>query len=283
LALFGIPKAWLSASLLGIIGLGLWCEALAEARASEGGGPKIAIIIDDLGYDRRLGEAALAVPGAMTYAFLPHTPYARELAERAHEQDKQVMLHLPMESHRGDRLGMGGLTLDMPKARFLQTLDAALASVPHAAGVNNHMGSLLTRDPTAMRWLMSDLRGREMFFIDSRTTAKSLAEKVARKQLVGCASRQVFLDNETDREKIHRQFQRLIESAKHNGSAIAIGHPHTTTLAVLAEQVPKLAAQGVELVHASELTTEGRNPWHAYSSPWLKDVKSWKRLPSPIY
>ncbi len=244
---------------------------------------KIALIIDDLGNHKSAGEAALALPGKVTYAFLPHTPHAWEQATKAHLIDKEVMLHLPMESHHGNRLGKGGLTLEMPKVEFIDTLKESLASVPYAAGINNHMGSLLTRDPTAMRWLMSSIRNDDLFFIDSRTTEKTVAGKVAQKNLIDSASRDIFLDNEEDKEKIRKQFYKLVELAKITGQAIGIGHPYPETVAILAEELPKLEALGVELVPASELTNEGNRSWHASSSPLPKDVKNSKQSQSPIF
>lgn len=269
--------------LAGFIGLYCTMSMAAEFPGAMSSKPKIALIIDDLGNQGPAGEVALALPGPVTYAFLPHTPFAREQADKAHAQHKEVMLHLPMESHHGERLGEGGLTLEMPKAEFLQTLKEALASVPHVAGVNNHMGSLLTRDPTAMRWLMSSIRDAGLFFIDSRTTDRTVAEKVARKNLIQSARRDVFLDNEEDKEKIRQQLHKLIELARQSGSAIGIGHPYPETVAVLAEELPLLKQQGVELVPASQLTNEGSIIWHAYSSPSPRDVKNLKPSPSPIF
>ncbi|MEJ2591174.1 MAG: divergent polysaccharide deacetylase family protein, partial [Candidatus Thiodiazotropha sp.] len=241
---------------------------------------RIALIIDDMGNREREGEQALALPGAVTYSFLPQTPYARQQASEAHQLHKQVMLHLPMESDLGNPLGAGGLTLGMSQRELLGTLKQDLASVPYVSGVNNHMGSLLTRDPRAMRWLMSGLRESELFFIDSRTTDATVAEKTARANLIPSARRHVFLDNRQDRASIMRQLTRLIETAREQGSAIGIGHPHPETLAVLAEELPKLKQAGIELVPASELTHPGSELWHASSSPLPKDVKSSKPSPS---
>lgn len=276
-------RKWLLAGLAGLIGFSVQAAVSAEPEEAPNPPAKLALIIDDMGNQHAIGKAALALPGPVTYSFLPYTPYGRELAELAHAQHKQVMLHLPMESHQGNRLGKGALTLEMPKAEFLQTLQEAMTSIPHVEGINNHMGSLLTRDPTAMRWLMSTIREKGLFFIDSRTTEKTVAEKVARKNLIESARRDVFLDNVEDKEEIRGQLSKLIELARQNGRAIGIGHPYPETVAVLAEEIPNLAAQGVELVPASQLTNEGSILWHAYSSPLLRDVKNSKPSPSPIF
>ena len=142
--------------------------------------PRVALIIDDMGNQRWQGAQALALPGALTYSFLPHTPYAAEQALQAHRLDKEVMLHLPMESLQGKRLGPGALTADMREQDFHAILAEAIAAVPHIAGVNNHMGSLLTGDAGAMGWLMQALSGYPgLYFVDSRTTELSLAESQA--------------------------------------------------------------------------------------------------------
>jgi len=244
---------------------------------------RIAVIIDDMGYRKEAGEQALALPGALTYAFLPQTPYAWQQATRAHELEREVMLHLPMESDLGNALGDGALTLEMPREEFLDTLRRDIDSVPYVAGVNNHMGSLLTRDPTAMRWLMGRLREADLYFIDSRTTDATVAERVAQDNLVASARRHVFLDYIQDKEVVREQLKSLVETARHQGSAIGIGHPYPETLAVLAEELPKLQAEGIELVPASTLTNPGRAQWHASSSPLPKAVKNSKPSPSPIY
>lgn len=244
---------------------------------------KIALIIDDLGNQEAYGRAALALPGAITYAFLPQTPFATQLARDAHRLEKEVMLHQPMESDLGNPLGAGALTLDMSKEEFVRTLKENLASVPHVAGVNNHMGSLLTRDPTTMRWLMKSLHDSGLFFIDSRTTDATVAESVARDQLVDTGGRHVFLDNVQQEDAVRTQLQSLIAVAKKQGSAIGIGHPYPETMAVLAEEIPKLEAAGIELVPVSSLIQPGSELWHASSSPLHKAVKNSKPSPSPIF
>jgi polysaccharide deacetylase 2 family uncharacterized protein YibQ len=258
-----------------------WC--LADEQTGDEAPVRIALIIDDMGNRKETGEQALTLPGPITYAFLPQTPYAREQATRAHELEREVMLHLPMESDLGNRLGAGALTLSMTRQEFVATLKSDLASVPFVAGVNNHMGSLLTQDPTAMRWLMGSLREEGLFFIDSRTTDATVAEQVAKESLVATARRHVFLDYVRDGEVVRKQLKTLVKIARRQGGAIGIAHPYPETLAVLAQALPKLEAAGIELVPASTLTTPGRALWHASSSPLPKAVKSSKPSPSPIY
>ena len=228
---------------------------------------RIGLIIDDLGNQKAAGEQAINLPGPVTYAFLPQTPFTWQLAIRAHELNKEVMLHLPMESDLGNPLGKGALTLSMPKSHFVATLKRNLASVPYVAGVNNHMGSLLTRDPTAMRWIMSELRRQGLYFIDSRTTEMTVAERVAQRHLISSGRRDVFLDNVAEKPLIRVQLQKLVAIARERGEAIGIGHPYRETLDVLQEELPKLKQQGIELVPVSEIIKHRSLQWHASSSP----------------
>lgn len=216
--------------------------------------PAVSIVIDDIGYNWPDGRAAVDLPGAVTCAFLPHTPYAARLARLAHAQDKQIILHLPMEALDGQPLGPGGLTLTMAKPAFLRTVRSDLASIPFVRGVNNHMGSLLTEQPRQMRWLMEDLVYHGgLFFLDSRTTAQTVAQKTAMNEGLPNIRRNVFLDDVQQPAAVRRQFEELIRLARRHGTALAIGHPHPVTLAVLRRMLPTLQAQGIRLVPVSEL------------------------------
>jgi polysaccharide deacetylase 2 family uncharacterized protein YibQ len=244
--------------------------------------PVIAIIIDDVGNKLRAGEEALALPGPVTLAFLPHTPHADSLAKRAHNAGKEVMLHLPMQSHYGNNLGPGALTLHMTEENFRHSLKQSLDSIPHVAGLNNHMGSLLTRHPGAMDWLMSGMRDYgELYFIDSRTTKETVAEQVAQEHQVPVARRDVFLDNDRNPAAIARQFRQLVRLARRQGYAVGIGHPYKETMEMLRQELPRLEGQGIRLIHTSELVQfQGRNSsWPESSSPSPKVVKNLKRSP----
>jgi polysaccharide deacetylase 2 family uncharacterized protein YibQ len=241
--------------------------------------PVIAIIIDDVGNKLQAGEEVLALPGPVTLAFLPHTPHAKSLARRAHGVGKEVMLHLPMESHAGNRLGPGALTLHMTEEDFRRSLKESLDSIPHVAGLNNHMGSLLTRHPGAMDWLMSGMQEYgELYFIDSRTTKETVAEQVAREHQVPVARRDVFLDNDRNPAAIERQFRELLRLARRQGYAVGIGHPYEETMELLKQELPRLEAEGVRLIHVSELVQhQGSNTtWPESSSPSPKVVKNLK-------
>ena len=251
---------------------------LAPAGAQEP--VRIAIIIDDLGNNLALGREAVNLPGSLTYSVLPWRPHSAEIALRAHAEGKEVMLHLPMQTTDGRQMGNGGLSLGMDRTQFMRALSEGLASVPHVAGVNNHMGSLLTRHPGAMRWLMEDLTCFDrLYFVDSRTDVRTVARRQARTAGLAHAERDVFLDNLQDRDYIRGQLRRLIAEARRNGSAIGIGHPYPDTLAVLAEELPKLADQDIQLVPVSRLVERERNKglWHASSSPLQKVAKNSKR------
>lgn len=260
---------------------GLALLLLLQAAVAAADPPAVAVIIDDLGDRLESGRRALALPGPVTYSFLPHTPYAERLARRAHDMGKEVMLHLPMEAVAGNRLGPGGLTLDMTRADLAHTLRHDLASVPYARGINNHMGSLLTRHPGHMGWLMGELAANEgMFFVDSRTTPKSIAVQVAAEHHVPYASRDIFLDHYREPGFMRGQFAKLLREARAQGTAIGIAHPYPESLRLLARLLPRLEAQGIRLLPASEvvrIANQRRKLWQASLSPSPKGAKSSKR------
>jgi len=237
----------------------------------EPAGAAISIIIDDLGNLRQRDLRAIRLPWPVTYAFLPHTPHARELAELAHQQGKEVMLHLPMEAMDHNRLGPGGLTPDMDRQQFLRQLRKDLKAVPHISGINNHMGSLLTQDLGYMRWLMQELDGHdELYFVDSYTTKASVAVKAANENWVPNIRRDVFLDSDRDREKIRAELRRTVRLAREHGIALAIGHPYPETLDVLEQELPRLAAEGVAILPVSRLLEQHMQrfrTWRAFLSP----------------
>lgn len=217
--------------------------------------PRIAIIIDDLGYQLDAGQRVIALPGPVACAILPGSPRARVLAHAANARGKEVLVHLPMQAvdHDG-RVEATHMTLDMSRGRFSATFAEALAAVPYAVGVNNHRGSLLTRHPGHMQWLMEEITQRDgLFFIDSYTTHQSVALQVAGEFGVRATRRDVFLDSDPSTAALAREFERLKSLAKKRGSAIAIGHPYEATLAFLEQRVPLLEAEGYNLVPVSEL------------------------------
>lgn len=214
----------------------------------------ISIIIDDIGDHHEHGLRAVKLPGKVTCAFLPHTPHSKSLARLAHRLGKEVMVHMPMESNPGHRLGSGGLTLEMERPEFIRTLKSNIAAIPYASGLNNHMGSLLTRHPGHMQWLMEALGEKGgLYFIDSRTTPQTVALQLARENGIPSRQRDIFLDDDASPAAVALQFKRLIDTAKRRGGAIAIGHPYDATMALLERELPRLEAMGLTLVPVSEL------------------------------
>jgi polysaccharide deacetylase 2 family uncharacterized protein YibQ len=217
--------------------------------------PLISIIIDDLGYRLDAGQRAIELPGPISFAILPGTPRARALAVLAYESGKEVLLHLPLQAKPNDPVQEPlGINLDMNRREFGDTFEQALISVPHAIGVNSHRGSMLTRHPGHMQWLMDEIYAREdLFFVDSYTTHESVALRIAGETGVDARKRDVFLDPDRRPETVAREFERMKRLAHKRGSVVAIGHPYATTLELLERELPKLADEGFELVTISEL------------------------------
>jgi uncharacterized protein len=226
----------------------------SQSALVNGNAPRLAIIIDDLGSDLAPAEKILSLPYPLTLSILPGKEHSVEIAEEAFRRGDQVILHLPMEAEGNAvkpeavelRVGMSAEEVD-------SVVSDMLASVPYAIGVNNHEGSRATADPQLMAEVMSVLRARNLFFVDSRTTAATVAFDAASQAGVPAASRKVFLDDVEAREAVLGQLDLAARDATRDGSAIAIGHPHPVTLAALAEGLPKLQAQGIRLVFVSSL------------------------------
>jgi len=259
-----------------VLATGNWISNMAVFAATppdpsvDNYGPAIGIIIDDMGNLEQRDKRALQLPGPVTFAFLPHTPHARELAELAHQLNKEVMLHLPMQPVEHNKPGPGALTLHMTARQFVQQLTLDLAAIPHAVGINNHMGSLLTQHPGHMQWLMTELsKHKNLYFVDSYTSKNSIARQLANENRIPNMRRDVFLDHERNPDTIRFHLRRLIMKARKNGTALAIGHPFPETIAVLKEELPKLRAQGITLLPVSQLvhrTLERSTSWQAYLS-----------------
>jgi polysaccharide deacetylase 2 family uncharacterized protein YibQ len=227
--------------------------AKSEAAPQPQGRPQLAIVIDDLGNDRAQADTLFRIAYPLTISVLPHQANSGEIAEEAHRRGYQVMLHLPMASNAGDLDEAIELHPGMPAAAVEKTFASMLDTVPYAVGVNNHEGSLGTADRKLMDELMPLLHERNLFFIDSRTTAATVAESTAHAAGVATARRNVFLDDQQSVAAIRSQFALAIRDARTKGSALAIGHPHPETLEVLNEMLPEAERQGVRLVFASDL------------------------------
>lgn len=251
------PRRWLAAALLPVLpawaaaGAAAWGEIpvpeLQEPRPA-------AVIVDDIGTDLGASRRAIGLPEAVTLSVLPYAPHARPLAERAYRQGHEVMAHLPMQPNGEADPGPGALWLDTPEPEVRRRVRRALRAVPHARGVNNHMGSLVTRHPGHMAWVMEELAERgDLYFVDSRTTARTVAQQLAAEHGVPNAARAVFLDPRRDPEVIAEQFERFVELSRRRGGVIAIGHPHAETLRLLERELPRLRERGVRLVPVSAL------------------------------
>lgn len=213
---------------------------------------RVAIVIDDIGY-RYTDKHALSLPGAITYSILPHTPYGKELALQANAQQKDVLLHIPMEAENGKKLGPGALTSTMNEAQIVASLNASLAEIPFAIGINNHMGSRLTQLDSSMTWTMSFLKRHDLLFLDSKTSPYSKASDIAKNIGVPVHRRHIFLDNQLTQSYINQQFQLLVQYAKNKNFAIAIAHPHPETILALQQLIPTLAQNDIQLVSLSSL------------------------------
>ncbi len=229
--------------------------------------PAVSIIIDDLGDRLKDGMRAVSLPAPYTYSFLPNTPFAKRLAKEANGMNKEVMLHIPMQATNGKKLGPNGLTHEMSREVFDKTLQEAFNSIPYVRGINNHMGSLLTANKQNMNWVMSFVakQDNDLYFIDSRTTAKSVIVQAAKEKNINVLSRDSFIDYDATVESITTQIHYLIKIARKNGSAIGIAHPYPATLEVLETAWPLFYEAGVDLIPVSELIAKNK---HRELSEW---------------
>ncbi|NVK23956.1 MAG: divergent polysaccharide deacetylase family protein [Gammaproteobacteria bacterium] len=216
---------------------------------------RIAIVIDDIGYQSS-DQLLLNIDAPLSYAVLPHTPLGYRYALQATKNNRDVLIHLPMQAdHNNHLLGSGALTSKMNKVEYQQTLLSAMEDIPFAIGINNHMGSLLTRMEQPMRWTMEVLQQHNMFFLDSKTTRHSKVEQLAKQFGVTSLNRNIFLDHSREKRHMEHQFQRLINIAQNYGSAIGIGHPYKETYELLQVKLPQLQKLGIEVVPISVLLT----------------------------
>jgi hypothetical protein len=238
-----------------LLGLALQ-PAIAEKFAS--------IIIDDIGNNFERGEEVIYFPADVTLSILPRTIFAERLATLAHKNNKEVMLHLPLQSVENRAETPGTLSLHMTYQQFSQQLKLDIDSVPFVKGINNHMGSLLTQHPGYMDWLMGEIakNGPEYFFIDSRTTEKSVAAEIATEYDIPNLSRDVFLDPDDNKSTLQNQFDRFIEIANQRGYAIAIAHPHPRTLEFIKRRLADLEQHDISIVPVSILIAKQGSKQH---------------------
>ena len=216
--------------------------------------PKIAIIVDDIGYDKHMAEKFLGLDTVLTFSILPFSPYRKSIARTAHSKGFDVMLHLPMEPHEYPSInpGPGALLTSMSPDQLISQLEKDLDTVPFIQGVNNHMGSKMTTVSSQLHQIFSVLKKRNLFFIDSRTTADTLCEPSARLFQIPFAEKDVFIDHIQTPDFIRKKLFLLIQIAHSHGIAVGIAHPHTVTYEVLRDLLPELKKKAI-LVKASEI------------------------------
>ena len=245
--------------------LSLCCLSLlsnAELHTTSQNKPQLIIIIDDIGNSYKLGKHIVDLPAPMTLAFLPHTPFAKKLAEESHLSGKENILHAPMENTSAAPLGPGALTQDMAQQDFVSTLNGSINAIPHIQGINNHMGSELTKLKEPMQWVMKELKQQQLYFIDSLTTPKSVGYQAAQQHQVPVIKRDVFLDNDVSEAALQKQWDKAIRIAERRGHAVLIGHPYQETSNFLKKALAKL--EGIELKTASDFMLQ--RAWQAFAS-----------------
>ena len=217
------------------------------------GGVQLAIIIDDCGQWLDTEQALIALPIPLTVSVLPHVRYTERIAQEAEDAGKGVMLHLPMEPLSHIYPGPGEIKDAMTDDEVTRQTEDDVAQVPLAKGANNHEGSEASADERVMKDVMAVMKAHGLFFVDSRTNAKSVGQTIAQDDGVPNAKRDVFLDNQASVAYTESMLERAVDIAKRDGSAIAIGHPKPTTLAAIRDLYPKLQAEGVQFVLAQNL------------------------------
>ena len=216
--------------------------------------PKVAIIIDDLGYDRRIARRFLEIDSELTFSVLPHTPHSRTISREVKKKGRELILHLPMEPVEYPRInpGPGALLTSMSPDELIEQLRKNLAAVPGITGVNSHMGSRLTAAPDQMNQIFSILKQQNLYFVDSRSTSGTRSRSSAKLLQVPFAERDIFIDHVQDPAFIRGQCRKLIRIARKKGYALGIAHPYKTTYKILLEMLPELQKE-VRVVPASEI------------------------------
>ncbi len=213
----------------------------------------VAILIDDIGWDREIVEEFIKINAPISFSILPHLHLSETIAEEINRFDRDILLHLPMEPHGYPDIdpGIGAIISSMTTKDLEYELTKDINSVPFIIGINNHMGSKLTEDEYIMRVILNIIRKKDLFFLDSITSSKTVAFRVAKELGLKTAQRKLFLDNIEEIDYISRQIMKLAEIAKKNGSAIGIGHPYKVTAKALKEMIPKLREEGIDIVPIS--------------------------------
>jgi uncharacterized protein len=229
-------------------------QQFALAMPATDGRPVIAIVIDDMGIDKADAARVIGLRGPLTIAFMSYATELDSQARAARAAGDEIWMHIPMEPLDGEvDAGPNVLKTDLTPEEIRRRLDWALARLPGIVGVNNHMGSKFTQYAPGMTVVMEDLRARGLAFLDSRTIAATVASQVAGRMGVPHIDRDVFIDNDESVQAVLRQLEETERVAVKRGHALAIGHPHPTTIAALQQWLPTLKAKGFVLVPASTL------------------------------
>ncbi|MDJ0834607.1 MAG: divergent polysaccharide deacetylase family protein [Gammaproteobacteria bacterium] len=243
--------------------------------------PILSLVIDDLGYSFEQAKKVINLPGEHTYAIIPHTTYSKRIALYAHQFGRETILHMPMQSALGRKIEASALHDQMSEAEITESVLSMIRQVPHIKGINNHMGSRMTEIDYMMRPVMETIKtlNHSLYFLDSRTTALSKAYQQARIAGLDALKRDVFLDvNHVNSEAITFQYQRWLKKAKDRGQAIAIGHPHPTTIEVLQKKLPDTFARFdfKTLSQLIQFKQQETASWPRYLSHWQQDSKNSK-------
>ncbi|MDY6845144.1 MAG: divergent polysaccharide deacetylase family protein [Thermodesulfobacteriota bacterium] len=216
---------------------------------------RIALIMDDLGYNLSVAHEVLDLDVPVTFSILPMLPYSKKVAQLANERGREILLHIPMEPHyrAGVRNEKNTLMLTMNDRELTEILKKAIHSVPYISGANNHMGSKFTENWGKMGVVLSTIKDYNLFFVDSMTSLKSVGYKRAKNLGLRTAKADIFLDRDSDSKEIKRYFRIAERISRKKGHAIAIAHPRRVTIKVLQEMIPVLQEEGIEFVSVSQL------------------------------
>ena len=213
----------------------------------------LAIVIDDFADDDPIAAHFCAIPQPLTFSILPKASQAHALVERMHTNGHEVLVHLPMEPKGGASPGVNAILVGLDDAEIRRRVRRALQNVPHARGLNNHMGSKATTDKRVMRLVLSELKERNLFFLDSRTTASSVAYQLAIDMDIRAFNRDLFIDETADAQAIQGKLWELAAIAARAGQAIGVGHNRRETLIALLAALPQLEKRGFRFVPVSRL------------------------------
>lgn len=235
-----------------LLGLNYFSRALAADNSINQ--PRIALIIDDIGFSRSRLRSFLEIGVPLTFAVLPRLAKSRVLAEEIHTHGHEIMLHQPMEPfdpHLDP--GPGAVYVGDEANKIVRIMEENISDVPFVTGLNNHMGSRFTACQKEMKEALKVIKTKGLFFVDSLTTSRSMAYKTARRLNIATACRNVFLDNYPVETDILSQLYKLKKHAMRSGHAIGIGHPYPETARAIESFKRVLKESGISMVHISRL------------------------------